>query len=478
MVKFLEENRLSQFNNFTSLYNDEVSPVYNKFHINSFSPNTLSSIFVEMLIAISKFYSFSITDFSTKLKAIMDNYSNIELKDLINNNSFVTNLRSLFVAEFNGNFLQLAEIIKNISLDRLSEQQRKRMAIQMFLKKLPVKIKDNHKTSSYPFSPMENIDKCFCSILFNCKQKYRAFFALKGIRTDESIIDLKDVKIYNDKWNFQESLSFQDFFSLSTAPIDKFKFKMFCDVVSSNNPDDALVEAKQRCFDALSRITYTYFDPEKQHALRLEAYHDITEIPPKKGEMGAKMPQPIDVVKELFGDLKDLSNKSAHDISLRRALTWFAEGHYAITEYSEFLNYWLSLETIIGIVGKFSTRRALFIIIFIHALAQKPEYLETFFQQIGIKVEGKEIDSRVISILKQVFRGDLESTSKQMLCFIEIHKDELQYVFSRLFIIQYIYARRNSLVHEGETLFELGALSKILEVFTQVMISLFKEYQN
>jgi hypothetical protein len=45
------------------------------------------------------------------------------------------------------------------------------------------------------------------------------------------------------------------------------------------------------------------------------------------------------------------------------------------------------------------------------------------------------------------------------------------------FYIYYVYARRNSLVHEGETFsFELGALLRILEVYAQVMIDLFKEY--
>lgn len=142
LFNILKEN---QFSNFASFYNDKVSPIYSKYRLRAFSPHTLSGIFLDILIVISKFYSFSIPNFSTKLKSIMDNHcsgnSNQELNELITDNSFIIGLRSLFLEEFNNNVSRLVEIIKNISLDKLSEQQRKRIAIQMFLKKLPAKIK-------------------------------------------------------------------------------------------------------------------------------------------------------------------------------------------------------------------------------------------------------------------------------------------------------------------------------------------------
>jgi hypothetical protein len=442
-----------------------------------------------MLIIISKYYSFNIPDFSTKLKAVIENYSNFELDILINDNSFVESLKSLFVNEFTNNFSKLVEIIKKISILRMSEQQRKKIAIHMFLKKLPQKIFENHEKSRDRLYYVENVGEHFSSLLPYGKKKYRAFFAFKDIERDYDVghdtkADLGDVMVYGNKWNFQESVKFQDWFSEDSEVMDKFKLKVFCDV-ESNNQNDALVEAKQRCTDALSRITYTYFTPEKQQVPRIEPYYDITEIPRIRGELGAKIPQPIVMDRKSFSYLRDLSNKSANNISLRNSLAWFAEGHYAITEYSEFLNYWLSFETILGILEKFTTKQGYTIVVFIDALAEKPKYLKMFLQQIQTSTEGLSLipedqkvrDLSVISVLNGVSNGDIKITTKQMLCFIEAHKDELQYIFSRLFNINYVYARRNSLVHEGETFsFELGALSRILEVYVQVMISLFKVY--
>lgn len=336
----------------------------------------------------------------------------------------------------------------------------------------------------------EDIDKYYYSLLLHGFKKYRVFFALKGIRKDSDIgddtkVDLGDVIVYGNKWNFQESVKFHHWLSEDSEVMDKFKLKLFCDV-KSNNQYDALVEAKQRCTDALSRITYTYFTPEKQYVPRLEPYHAIMELPPKTGLLQAKMPQPIDMDKEWFDYLKEISNQSAvDDPSLRRSLSWFAEGHYAITEYSEFLNYWLSFETIIGLLGKLTTKQGYAIVVFVHALTEKPQYLEKFLQQIHISTEGllQEEPIRrgllIVSVLKRISSGEIKITTQQMLCFIESYKDELQYVFSRLFIINYVYARRNSLVHEGETFsFELRALTRILEVYTQVMISLLREYYS
>jgi hypothetical protein len=308
LSSLLKEN---QFSNFASFYNDKVSPIYErdniigKSRIRVFSENSLSGIFLDMLIAIAvMLYSFTIPDFSTKLKAIMDNFyysghseSGHELNDFINDNSFVTGLRTLFVEEFKCNFSRLLDIIKSISFDRLSVQQRKRIAIQIFLKKLPARIKENHEKTRLWLSSVENIDEYFCSLLLYGTKKYRVFFALKGIRKDYDIgddtkADLGDVIVYGNKWNFQESVKFRHSHSKEYEIMDKFKVMVFCDV-KSNNPDDAFVEAKQRCFDALSRISYTYFASEKQQVPRFDPLHDITELPPIRGILKAKMPQPI-----------------------------------------------------------------------------------------------------------------------------------------------------------------------------------------
>jgi hypothetical protein len=172
----------------------------------------------------------------------------------------------------------------------------------------------------------------------------------------------------------------------------------------------------------------------------------------------AEKPQPIHMTRNRFKDLKDFSDKSANNIFLRRSVAWFTEGHYAITEYSEFLNYWLSFETILGIIENLRIKEAYTIVIFVYSLAEKPKYLKSFLQRIQDPkeskiLEGDGMNARVISILRLVSGGSLRIT------------------------INYIYARRNSLVHEGETFsFELGALSRILEVYAQVMIDLCKEY--
>jgi hypothetical protein len=511
LTKILDVN---QFSNFTYFYNNRVTPSYYEYRLPLFSRNILSEIFIEMLIIVSKFYSFNIPNFSSKLKTIIDNYytsnSNNEFNEFMNDNLFVTDLMSFFVAEYGNNLSRLIEILKNISLDKLNQEQRKRTAIQMFLKKLPKRIKENIELFGYKPFLAENIDMYFHSLLLYGKKKYRVFFTLKGVRTrysdrnsdghgDDTIVDLKDVLVYGDKWNFQESLSFQHSYSQKYEVLDKFKLKVFCDV-KSNNPEDAFVEAKQRCFDAVSRITYTYFNIKKQQVPRFDPEVEITELPPKKGVRRAKMPQPIDMDKEHFPFLKDLSYKTADSISLRRSLAWFAEGHYAITEYSEFLNYWLSFETVLGILGKLTAKPGYTIVVFVHALVTQPQYLRMFLQQLLISTEGLGLGDgergeqnqnqeqegvqqhlMIISVLKRLSedKENIQSAYQLIPHFIEAQKDELKHVFSRLFVINYAYARRNSLVHEGETFsFELGALSRILEVYAWAMLGLFKEYNS
>jgi hypothetical protein len=140
-------------------------------------------------------------------------------------------------------------------------------------------------------------------------------------------------------------------------------------------------------------------------------------------------------------------------------------------------------------VGNLTTKEGFTLVVFVHALAVKPKLLERFLQQIHVSTEGLELreellnveerNSLVISILKRVSGedGKTKIVREQMLSFIEAHRNDLHYVFQRLFVINYVYARRNSLVHEGETFsFELGALSRILEVYARTMINLFKEY--
>lgn len=479
LLKFLSENNPLQFNNFSSLYNDKVGLTYDNYSIKSFSADVLSKIFVNMLIIISNFCPFDIPDFSTRLKSVMDNFSDISMKDLIQYSPFIKNLRDFFFTEFDNNFLQLVEIVKNINFDKMSQHQRKNIAIHMFLKDLPERIEKNHEQFKRTQSDIENIDEYYCSLLFYGKKKYRVFLPLKGIQTDESLIDLGEVKIYNDKWNFQESISFLEMFQQNTEPMDKFKFKVCCDI-QVNNEHDALITAKQKGQDALSRITFTYFSARKTRPPFFDTYHDITEIPPILGEMAGKVLWPIEVVRELLDSLKDLGTKSTSSKFLQRSLTWFKEGYYSITEYSEFLYYWLGLETILGIVGNINTRAAISITLFVNALANKdPDSLHKFIQAIGLANEIK-VGSTAVSILKVIFENhtnQIDDINTELLDFIDQSHGKLDYVFLKLFTLYYIYAKRNSLVHEGETFsFELGSLSRVLERYTGEMIKLFKDY--
>lgn len=84
----------------------------------------------------------------------------------------------------------------------------------------------------------------------------------------------------------------------------------------------------------------------------------------------------------------------------------FREEYHSIAEYSEFLFYWLGLETIMGIVGNINLRVAISVIIFVQGLvSQQPGYLNKFIQQRGLANKIK-IGSSVISVLKVIFAQD------------------------------------------------------------------------
>ena len=134
----------------------------------------------------------------------MDSFGKVKLSESIYLNSFVDTLRDFFFQQLDNNFLMFMDIIRNTDLNRISNIQIRNAAIHLFLKELPDYMKTNHKDfCGSSFSNLDDIGQFFCSILLYGKKKYRVFFSLKGIGSDETKIDLGQVKIYNEKWNFQ-----------------------------------------------------------------------------------------------------------------------------------------------------------------------------------------------------------------------------------------------------------------------------------
>ena len=91
---------------------------------------------------------------------------------------------------------------------------------------------------------------------------------------------------------------------------------------------------------------------------------------------------------------------------------------------------------------------------------------------------GQSIEQRdnLLHILKRVFESPVNVVYEQLSKYLEDNKDGLNDILGRQFVMLYIYRRRNSLVHEGETFsFEIVALSRVLEKYAAEMIHLFKE---
>jgi hypothetical protein len=360
----------------------------------------------------------------------------------------------------------------------MSNFQTRNTAAHLFLRRLREQMIKNEEFNGNSFSSLEsvNIGEFFCSFLSYGKKKYRVFFSLKGIESDLNKVDLGKVKIYNEKWNFYEPESFVQRFTQMQEPLDKFRYKICCDT-EFNNRYDALVNAKQVCFDALSIISLIYFsDREKKIRPYFETYYGITEIPQKESHMSQDFLQLTKLENKQLDSLQYLRRKSINNTFLQRSLTWFREGHYAITEYSAFLFYWLGLETIVGSITWNSDKSYLIsLIVCLNALAnQMPQFFNKFIQQIGLNEQFRE-DMNARPIIEKIFEFDANSVKTELSKLLEENK-ELEYIFQKQFTTLYIYRKRNSLVHEGESFsFENVGLSKVLRKYFVEMIQLFSQ---
>jgi hypothetical protein len=71
----------------------------------------------------------------------------------------------------------------------------------------------------------------------------------------------------------------------------------------------------------------------------------------------------------------------------------------------------------------------------------------------------------------------VKTINKQLLDFVDDNIGDLGFIFSRLFAVYYIYARRNNVVHGGETFsIELANLYRVLEKYVLEGIRFLKEY--
>jgi hypothetical protein len=282
----LSQNYPTCLNEFFEFYNEKIGFTYEISSRQYFSAAMLADIFYDSIIILSKFYPFNIVEFGLKLKSIIDSFSEIKLNELIYRSSFRKSLEDFFVKQFDINFMALIEIVRNIDFNKMSNAQIRNSATHLFLKELHKWLLENNKKfNGSCLSNVVNIGQIFCSFLLYSIKKYRVFFSLKGIESEVNKIDLGKVKIYDEKWNFYESESFVRDFTEKIEPLDKFKRKLCCDV-EFNNEYDALVNAKQICFDALSNVSLIYaYSREKKFRPYFETYYDITEIPQKKHHM-------------------------------------------------------------------------------------------------------------------------------------------------------------------------------------------------
>jgi hypothetical protein len=473
------------FSNFFDFYNNTIGFTYDNIIRPSTVADLLCNVFYEMIIIISKFYAFNIENFADKLKAIIVNFNGLSLDELVYQSQFVSKLENLLIEEFDANFPKYLEVIKQLDFEKFDESQQSKAVVSLFLKEFQSRMRKKQqiqKRFHYPMSSVNNLEQYFCSWLSYGKKKHRIFLELRNLRSNESQINVgDDIRIYNNEWNFQESSAFLGTYAIDTGFEDKFKFKVCCDIDSSNNRHDALIMANQKCLDALSKLSFTYFSPSITRPPYFEpSYREIAQIPRVTADMSGNAPSLLEVNPELFASLKDLDSKSSGSIFLQRSLTWFREGHFSIAEYSRFLFYWLGLETMMGIAGNVDTRVTISIIIFVQGLAnQHTGHMNNFIKTIGLS--GKiTAGSSVPSVLREIFAQDpdtVKTINKQLLDFVENNIGDLGYIFSRLFTVYYIYTRRNNVIHEGETFsIELANLSRVLEKYVLEGIRLLREY--
>lgn len=472
------------FSDFFKSYNEK----YGLFIIDTEDYKRLSIEFVtdlykKLLSILTKFASFKISEFNYKCKLLLEN-SIDGTKYWMYHIKFKDSLNDFFIQEFEINFNEFIEHIQQIEINCLSTNQ-----LNNFIKANMLKI-----ISKYVFKEIYRFDKfysrenhtafdemivkMFINQLFHGFRQYRVFFSIRGFESKRNLIDLGDVKIYDDTWNFLEKQSFLNYYNSDRHRINKFKFKICIDI-KSNNPFDAIYIGRQKCHNIFANIVFTHkvvmnYDRNKRFLPEMETYYEIIDIPLTLQESRFDVLWPIDLDESSNSFLEEIYEVMNNNEILKNSFTWFKEGVYADSSFLKFLAYWTGLESFLTRLKSTNRKtKSIFIFLLLRYMLDSDKNLcldfiklfDTEFKSDDVK----DILKELVYIYQSIDNDLIEQKIKTL------NKINLDNLYSLKFVLSYLYKKRNAIAHEGETFsFEIIELSLLLEKYIANLILFFK----
>jgi len=301
-----------------------------------------------------------IAGFENDLKMIIERNFKSDIKDWMHLTTFKKDLEEFFIKKFDAVLPLLLEKIHDVKIERFTDVQIKNITcVEISNIFLTFSFENISKISyNYYFNINKQFVDFFYKQLFSFKKKYRVFFILTGIEYEGEKIDFNGIKIYNDKWYFYESSLVEQQFLKHKEILDRYKFKIFCDV-ETHNIYDALIMAKQKCNIIISSISFTYQLYQNHNSnvvtkpvlFHLFEIFEVIEFPAHY--LGKKIVKwPIKLRKNNEDFLRDLVDKSFKNEIVKMSLTWFKESYYSEQSFSKFVFYWTGLEGIAKSIKK------------------------------------------------------------------------------------------------------------------------------
>lgn len=484
--KIVTDNQI--FSEFFYNYNsDYVSNFSDHIEYTYKSSEYLTTLYIQLLTILLKFSKFALSSFHSGLEEVIENAVDKHNKDWMFTGAFKTHLNNLFIHMLENHFYEFLKVISEISCKQLKEDQTTYFVFTYFLKIIKEDILGERDRSNKFYSlyrksknyDPESLVKFFHNVLFNCYRHYRIFFSIRGFENKEDLIDFGDIKIYNDKWNFFEKISFLQDYNFDRTKINKFKFKICIDV-KSNNKYDALILAREKCHEMFANIVFTHkvilnYDKNKKFLPEMETFYGLIDIPLTNQSTRMEINWPIELDKISNDFLKENYITMGKNNLILNSFTWFKEGIYSDSEYSKFLSYWSGLESTIKRIKPKYITKSIFTFIVIRFLYTN--HLETCIS--FVQLFDKNFDSysteEVLKKLKIIFREIDDNEIDKNFDLLD-DGDMKEKIFSKKFLLFYLYKKRNAITHEGETFsFEISGLELLLEKYFTELILMFKK---
>lgn len=473
-----------------------VKTIYEKFHYNftfndiDFLNDTLLYyIFHKILVYIITLNDINIPNFDNDLKILIDKNINSKIENWIYSSAFKKELEYFFEKRFKKDVNLILNGFDKINLNLFNENQLKNIITYEFCNNffntstkknrpiIPLKFKNVFKKTGF--------GSFAYNYIFSSKKKFRVFFILTGLEFSKEKLKVNDITIYNENWYFFETATIEKIYAIRNGPIDKFKFKVLCDV-ESNNPFDALIIAQQKCNLVVSSIVTAFQFINKQDSNFVSKpdlyylYHANLIITfPSLFQTRITAKWPVQLNENNLNLFLKLFHNSNNDNIIKNSLLWFKESYYSEQSYSKFVFYWTVLESIISNMKQFSAFHMLAVLLSMNLYKENNLYMARIFSELGFCPLTDSCYHDFIITIKNYSNMINDKEIFNKLTNLSFENNSFTEMFNRLFILSYIYKRRNNIIHEGESFsFENIVLTNILSNHTKELIVFVNKYKQ